>query len=567
MLLTAPSALLSRRRIRRAGLPTPWPEHPVRQLVRWASDMDGLLADVRAGEAGAYTLDLWGHGLVAVFTSEEARRAVIKGSAEDFGHANDLAALFVGPSSLLLLDGEKHAAARRRTMAVIAGDGLMAYGATMASIADAWVDSLDVGSTTEALVGAQWMTLDVILQTVFGMQPGPAYDALHRLAREFMEGGRGTAGNLASMLLPAATVRRLMVGRRAPDMTRLPEPVLLRALGGARGVREARELVDRLMDQVRERRAHLDDGGTDALARILRHASDKGTALGDAELVDELLTLLLGGHETTAVALGWLLYRLAGQPDAWVRARAELDEAFGDGPLDARRAARLPYLSAVVEESLRLDGLTLGVMRRTRTRPHHRRIRDPGGHARERASAARAPRSRALRRASRVSSRAPAGRAPVTAGLRALRRRVPALRRRGLRHLRAEHAGSRDHTARGAARARGAHRGARAVRALPGPQQRHPARGAEPPLSAVLWHREQVLDVRARRPDRRRPRAPTSLIGDRFDDNTLQAESREVRVEGLPVIHGGQTSRTVQAKLADLDSQDAIESASRLRLC
>ena len=366
MLLTAPSALLSRRRIRRTGLPTPWPEHPVRQLVRWASDMDGLLADVRAGEAGAYTLDLWGHGLVAVFTSEEARRAVIKGSAEDFGHANDLAALFVGPSSLLLLDGEKHAAARRRTMAVIAGDGLMAYGATMASIADAWVDSLDVGTTTEALVGAQWMTLDVILQTVFGMQPGAAYDALHRLAREFMEGGRGTAGNLASMLLPAATVRRLMVGRRVPDMTLLPEPVLLRALGGARGVREARELVDRLMDQVRERRAHLDDGGTDALARILRHASDKGTALGDAELVDELLTLLLGGHETTAVALGWLLYRLAGQPDAWVRARAELDEAFGDGPLDARRAARLPYLSAVVEESLRLDGLTLGVMRRTR---------------------------------------------------------------------------------------------------------------------------------------------------------------------------------------------------------
>ena len=44
---------------------------------------------------------------------QEARRAVIQGSAEDFGHANDLAALFVGPSALLLLDGEKHAAARR----------------------------------------------------------------------------------------------------------------------------------------------------------------------------------------------------------------------------------------------------------------------------------------------------------------------------------------------------------------------------------------------------------------------------------------------------------------------
>ena len=366
MQFTAPSARLSRRRIRRAGLPTPWPEHPLRQLVAWASDMDGFLAAVRAGEERAYTLDLWGHGLVAVFTSEEARRAVIQGSAEDFGHANDIAALFVGPSSLLLLDGEKHAAARRRSMAVIAGGGLAAYGTAMAAIADAWVVGLAVGSQTLALEGAQAMTLDVILQTVFGMTPSPEYDALHRLAREFMEGGRGTFGNLASMLLPAKTVRRLVVGRRDDDMTLLAEPLPLRAIGRARGVREARELVERLMQQVHARRAHLDDGGTDALAHILHYADGSGAPLTDAELCDELLTLLLGGHETTAVALGWLLYRLAGQPDAWARARAELDEAFGDGPLDARRASRLPYLSAIVQESLRLDGLTLGVMRRTR---------------------------------------------------------------------------------------------------------------------------------------------------------------------------------------------------------
>ena len=183
MQLTAPWARLSRRRILRAGLPTPWPEHPLRQLMAWASDMDGFLAAVRAGDERAYTLDLWGHGLVVVFTSEEARRVVIQGSAEDFGHANDLAAIFVGPASLLLLDGERHAAARRRTMAVISGDGLSAYGATMLAIADGWIDGLEVGSTTLALEGAQWMTLDVILQTVFGMTPSPEYDALHRLAR------------------------------------------------------------------------------------------------------------------------------------------------------------------------------------------------------------------------------------------------------------------------------------------------------------------------------------------------------------------------------------------------
>ena len=66
-------------------------------------------------------------------------------------------------------------------MAVIAGDGIAAYGATMAGIADAWIDGLEVGGTTLALEGAQVMTLDVILQTVFGMQPSPEYDALQRL--------------------------------------------------------------------------------------------------------------------------------------------------------------------------------------------------------------------------------------------------------------------------------------------------------------------------------------------------------------------------------------------------
>jgi hypothetical protein len=327
------------------------------------------------------------------------------------------------------------------------------------------------------------MTLDVILQTVFGMQPGLEYDALHRLAREFMEGARGTGGNLATMLLPAAMVRRLMLGPRGPDMALLKEPLPLRFLGRTPGVREGRELVERLMEQVRVRRAHLDDGGTDALARILRHADESGVPLGDAELVDELLTLLLGGHETTAVVLGWLLYRLAGQPDAWARARAELDEAFGDGPLDARRAARLPYLGAVVQESLRLDGLTLGVMRRTRrevvidgyTIPAGTLVNAQVRHVHldpARFDDPLAFRPERLLGGERLS---PIDFAPV-------RRRLPPVRGRGLRHLRAQHADRRHRAARGAPRPSGPPRGPRAVRPLPRAEQRDPARGAEPPL-------------------------------------------------------------------------------------
>src|SRR5512139_3709876 len=161
MPLSVPSAVLSRRRIRRAGLPEPWPEHPVRQLVRWSTEMDVFLAEVRAAGGPAYTLDLWGHGPLVVFTSDEARRQVIQGTAEDFGHANDMAAFFVGPSSLLLLDGDPHARARRRTMQVISGEKLASYGPTMLEVADAWMDGLEVGQTTSVLEAAQNMALDV----------------------------------------------------------------------------------------------------------------------------------------------------------------------------------------------------------------------------------------------------------------------------------------------------------------------------------------------------------------------------------------------------------------------
>lgn len=366
MRLTIPSARLSRHRIRRASLPEPWPEHPIRQLLRWSTEMDAFLAEVRESGRSAWTLDLWGHGPIVVFTSEEARRVIIQGTADDFGHANDVAAFFVGPSSLLLLDGDPHARARRRTMQAISGEGLASYGREMVAVADAWVDALVPGQTTPVLDAAQRMTLDILMRAVFGMRPGPEYDEVHGLARALMKNGRSAANNVASLLLPAATMRRIVLGPRDEAMNLLPEPWPLRLLGAGGGARVARELVDRLASQVRRRRERLDDGGTDAVARILRLAADQGEQLEDAQIVDEALTLLLAGHDTTAVGLAWLLLRLAERPSLWGALRDELHAAYGDGAIDPRSIGRQPLLAAAVQESLRLDGLNLGVMRRTR---------------------------------------------------------------------------------------------------------------------------------------------------------------------------------------------------------
>lgn len=80
-------------------------------------------------------------------------------------------------------------------------------------------------------------------------------------------------------------------------------------------------------------------------------------------VVDQLALLFSAGHETTAKSLAWALYDVLARPDVLARVRAELDEIFGDGPLDAAGCGELRYLSAVLKESMRLSPVTTVLQR------------------------------------------------------------------------------------------------------------------------------------------------------------------------------------------------------------
>jgi cytochrome P450 len=351
-----PSERRSREAILRAGMPPPWPEPPLRQVHRWASDMDGLLAEA-AATGSAWTFDFWRQGRMTVFTSESARKQILAASADELGHANDLAGLFVGPRSLLLRDGRDHRRARRRTLSLIGAERLPVYGETMRTVAREWLETVGPGDEIEALDACQRMTLDIILRTVMGVPRGPGYDALHRSARQFMMAGRSVAGNLAALLLPTDALRRAMLGPQDPTGGSPTLGFLGRSLPGAA---EGRALVAHIRALIAERRS--DPSGEDVLARLVQEGE-----LDDAAILDEVATLLLAGHDTTAVTLGWMLYRIGRRPTLWADLRAELSEHFGDGePLDPERLPRRGLLGACVMESLRLDGLTLGVLRRAR---------------------------------------------------------------------------------------------------------------------------------------------------------------------------------------------------------
>ncbi len=325
----------------------------MRQVRRWASDMDGLLGEA-AATGTAWTFDFWRQGRMAVFTSESARRQVLAAGPEELGHANDLAGLFVGPHSLLLRNGEDHARARRRTLKLIGAERLSVYGHAMLDVTREWLATLRPGDEIEVLDACQNMTLDIILRTVLGVPRGPDYDALHRAARTFMMSGRSVAGNLAALLLPTDALRGAVLGPQDPSGGSPALGTLGRSLPGAM---EGRTLVALLRASIARRREHPE--GEDVLARLVQEGE-----LSDAEILDEIATLLLAGHDTTAVTLGWLLYRVGRRPALWSELRTEL--SVGDRPIDPTNLPRRGLLGACVLESLRLDGLTLGVLRRAR---------------------------------------------------------------------------------------------------------------------------------------------------------------------------------------------------------
>lgn len=353
-------------RRRHENLPPTLRIAPLRQLWRYAADQAAFFEELARLPGGAFTIDVpGGYGPVVGFSDEETCRILASGTPEDFGQANDIASFFVGPSSILLLDGDLHSQARGRTLSAFTGERMRGYGPAILDSADRFIDRLAPGRTFSATEAGRDMALDVILRALFGYSSGPEYDRMFDRIASFMEQSHNPFGTVASLVLPSSIVRTMVTGKRDPSTMRLlPEQGFASFGTNIPGIREGRDMLDGLVEIIERRKAHLDDGGTDALGYVLRKARDSGLDYSAEQAVDELLTLLLAGHDTTAITLSWLFYRLGRAPKVAARLRDELDEAFPGVPIDTRNIERLPYLRAVLDETLRLDGLGRGVGRR-----------------------------------------------------------------------------------------------------------------------------------------------------------------------------------------------------------
>jgi cytochrome P450 len=278
-----------------------------------------------------FTVSMALQGKIVVTGDLEAVRGVFGAPPETYGSMGArVMGPILGPGSVLVLEGAAHRRARKLLNPPFHGDRMRAHGQVMCDIARERIAHLAVGSRFAVQDVAQAISLEVILQAVFGVRGS------ERLAR-FDRAVRAVMGSLGAWVAL---------------------PVLRRRFAGlgpwARFQRRRVALAALVSEEIASRRPTFGNGveREDILSLLLAARYEDGAPMSEADVFDQLLTLVAAGHETTMIALSWAFYWLHRTPDALDRLHAELD-ALPDDP-DPELLARLPYLEAVIQETLRL---------------------------------------------------------------------------------------------------------------------------------------------------------------------------------------------------------------------
>ncbi|MFL5886527.1 MAG: cytochrome P450 [Thermoleophilaceae bacterium] len=253
------------------------------------------------------------------------------------GEANALLGPLLGTRSVLLLDGDEHLRQRKLMLPPFHGQRLRAYEQTMTEAADHEVDSWPVGEPFTLLPSMQSLTLDVIMSTIFGVYEEDRRAELKGRIRAAMD----MLGQRTGVVL------LVLSGGRLGDRSRM------------QAFEERRRRMDDFIYEEIERRRDAPDleERDDVFSMLLQARDEDGEPMTDQELRDELVTLLLAGHETTATGLAWTFEMLLRSPRVLERTRAAVAE--GD---DA-------YVDAVVKEALRIRPVIPGVGRVVRGEP------------------------------------------------------------------------------------------------------------------------------------------------------------------------------------------------------
>ena len=309
----------------------------VMQTAGWWTRPTGFLDRCRRRFGKRFTVRLAAQDPFIVISDPEELKQVFTAPPDVLhpGEGTRILEPIVGPNSILLLDEGAHMSQRKLVLPAFHGERMRGLESMIAEVAREQMQGWPRGHSVPIHPRMQSLTLEVILAAVFGLRGHPRLDDLRVALTEMLDFGM----NPLSLLPPA---------RRAP-FGRGPWGRFLRVRA------RADELI---YAEINDRREQGDQGGSEIINSLIAARHEDGSPMADVEIHDELMTLLVAGHETTATQLAWSLERLTRNPEALDRLVKAVDE--GDGE---------PYMTAVIRESLRLRPVLLNAAPRTVKKP------------------------------------------------------------------------------------------------------------------------------------------------------------------------------------------------------
>lgn len=312
------------------------------QKLQWIGDPVGYMENAAQQYPDIFSAEIVGVGNNLVFVSHpQAIQEVLTNDRKKFaaqGAPNRILQPLVGNYSVMMLEGDRHKRRRQLLMPPFHGERMRAYGQLICNLTEKVFSQLPTDTPFSARTVTQDISLQVILQTVFGLYEGERCQQLKRLLALMAE-----------------------LFRSPLSSSFLFFPFLQKDLGAwspwGNFLRQRQQVDALLYAEIAERRKQTNLEGMDILSLLMSARDEQGKPMTDQELRDELMTLMLAGYETTATAMSWVLYWVYHLPDVREKLLQELD-TLGDSP-DSMSIFRLPYLTAVCNETLRIHPVAM----------------------------------------------------------------------------------------------------------------------------------------------------------------------------------------------------------------
>lgn len=248
------------------------------------------------------------------------------------GDVNKILEPLLGRQNLIMMSGRQHQNRRQLVMPPFHGERLKAFGQIIQKITTDLMTQWPTHQLMNIRELMQKITMRVILEAVFGLHQGERFSQLENLLGARLE---MTNSPLASIVLFLPWLQKDLgpwsIGHRTQQLVAKTDKLLFA--------------------EIRERRANPDSDRVDILSMLLAAKDEEGKGLSDQDLRDELMTLLVAGHETTATALTWAMYWIHSLPEVKQKLLEELDSEAAPNP---EALSQLPYLTAVCNETLRI---------------------------------------------------------------------------------------------------------------------------------------------------------------------------------------------------------------------